>query len=147
MANLLNWKKILLATLVLLLLIYVVGLMQTPDKVVEDVVVFEENDRVVLQVKFNMPVRYENHFPESRSRFLQIKLRTITIGEVERNEYINSDAILPGFLEKVPLAELAFEGRVPDGPFLSLRFREPVSYQVQEDVGLRSIFINLPLRQ
>lgn len=147
MTNWLNWKSILIGTLVLLLLIYLVGLMQTPDKVIEDVVVFEENNRAVLQVKFNMPVRYENHFPESRSRFLQIKLRTITLGEVNRNEYINSDAILPGFLEKIPLADLAFEGKVPDGPYLSLRFREPVSYQVQEDVGLRSIFINLPIRQ
>ncbi len=134
-------RLFLVSLLIVIGIMYSMELLHAPSQVLEDVVVFEEKGRTVLQVRFSTPVRYENHFPANKSDFLQIKVRTVALLGTGDNEYLSSDNILPGFLEKVPVAEVAFEGDVPGGPFVSLRFREPLRYQVAEDPSLRGINI------
>ncbi len=144
----LNWKTILYATLALLAILYLLDIFSLPNKVLEDVVVFDEGSQVVLQVKFAVGVRYESHFPTSgRTDFLQIKLREVSFGGTKKNEYIGGESILPGFAEKVPVSDIAYEPNVPGGPFLSLRFKEPVTVQVNEDSSLRAINVSMPMRR
>jgi len=142
-----NWKSILYATLAVLGVLYLLDVFTAPDKVLEDVLVFDEGNRVVLQVKFAVGVRYENHFPTGRTDFVQIKLREVSFGGSKKNEYIGGESILPGFVEKVPILDVAYEPNVPGGPFLSLRFKEPVTVQVTEDAGLRAINVSMPARR
>lgn len=141
-----KWILIILA---LLIGLYLLEVTQAPDKILDDVVVFDEGNHYVLQVKFATAVRYENHFPQvigrdASSDFLQIKIRTVSLSGADKNEYMSSDSILPGFLEKVPVAELAYEGSVINGPFLSLRFSQPIAFKVAEDPGLHGINIIVP---
>jgi len=144
--NFFNWKTVLITTALVLGGLYSLQVLQAPDRILQDVFVFEEGNRVVLQVKFNLPVRYENHFPEKRGDFLQIKIRPIALTGIDKNEFIDKDAILPGFIELVPISAIAYEGDVPGGPFLSLRFSEPVNFTVAEDSSMRSIIIHVPKR-
>lgn len=136
-----NWKTILAATALFLGSMWVLQLFQTPDSILQDVLVYEEGKHNVLQIKLNIPVRYENHFPTNKTDFVQIKLRAVSLSGVEKNEYVGSEAILPGFLEQVPVSDIAYEGDVPNGPFISVRFREPVVFQVKEDPALKGVML------
>ncbi|MDH5230216.1 MAG: hypothetical protein OEY38_09160 [Gammaproteobacteria bacterium] len=142
--KLLNWKIVTGVAFLGLVLLYTFQIVEAPNRLLQDVLVYEEGQKNVLQVKFNLPVRYENHFPQGPSDFVQIKIRPVSLSGVQKNEYIGSDTILPGFLEKVPVSDIAYEGDVNGGPFLSLRFSKPVNYQIAEDSSMRSILLILP---
>lgn len=127
--------------------LYVIQMVQAPDRILQDVFVYDEGNRSILQVKFNVPVRYESHIPESRGRVLNIKLRVVAFSGTERNDYIDESTIVPGFMEKVPVTDIAYEGDVPGGPMLSVRFSEPVQFSIAEDSSLRSLLISIPRRK
>lgn len=137
-------RKVLIAAGVLIVggLLLSIQFFRTPDRIIEDLLVFKEGNAVLIQVKFAVPVRYENHFPEGKSDLLQVKVRAIGAGETR--EYVGREALLRGFAEQVPLTDVAFEADVPGGPFLTLRFSEAVPYQVSEDVAKKSILIRVP---
>lgn len=142
--KLLNWKTILLLTVAILAVLSSLQVLQAPDAILDDVIVQEEGGMYVLQVKTNVPVRYENHYPQGPSRFVQIKVRTVSLVGSDMNEYMGAESILPGFIEQVPVMDVAYEGGVPGGPFLSIRFKEPVRYQVKEDPDLNGVFLYIP---
>ncbi|MDH5731145.1 MAG: hypothetical protein OEZ58_19345, partial [Gammaproteobacteria bacterium] len=108
--KLLNWKIVTGVAFLGLVLLYTFQIVEAPNRLLQDVLVYEEGQKNVLQVKFNLPVRYENHFPQGPSDFVQIKIRPVSLSGVQKNEYIGSDTILPGFLEKVPVSDIAYEG-------------------------------------
>ncbi len=139
-----NWKLSLYIVAGILAVLYGLQIIQAPETVLDDVIVFEEGDKLVVQIKFNLPVRYENHFPEGFGDFLQIKVRIVSLMGGKTNEYLNRDAILPGFIERVPIVGIAYEGNVPGGPFLSLKFSDPIKFQVGEDLNTSSIVIHVP---
>ena len=136
-----NWKTILIATLATLAVLSSLQVLQAPDRVLNDVIVEEQGGLMVLQIKTNVPLRYENHYPEGPSNYVQIKVRPISLVGANTNETMGNESILPGFIEQVPVEKVAYEGSVPGGPFLSLHFKEPVSYQVKEDPDLSGIFL------
>ncbi len=141
MKRIFNWKTILVTTVVTLGILSSLQVIQAPDTILDDVIVHEEGSLLVLKVKTNVPIRYEDHFPVGPSDFVQIKVRPISLLGVDKNEYMGSDSILPGFIEQVPIMDVAYEGDVPGGPFLSLRFEEPIRYQVKEDPEMNGIFL------
>ena len=63
---------------------YAWPLITGPSRVLEDVTAFSENNAVVVQVNFSVPVRYEDHFPQRSGEFLQIKLRLVSLGSYLR---------------------------------------------------------------
>ena len=139
-----NIKTILfVAVMAVVLLLYSLEVLRTPDRAMEDLLVFEEGDRIVLQVKFGVPVRYESHYPPSEGDFVQVKLRTVSLGTGD-NEYIGRESMLRGFAEQIPVTDVAFEPKVPGGPLLSLRFSDSTRYEVAEDLSNKSILIRLP---
>lgn len=144
LAKLFNWKTILFGTLATLGVLSSLQVIQAPDSILDDVIVEEEGSMLVLQVKTNVPVRYENHFPEGPSDFIQIKVRAISLVGADQNEYMGSESILPGFIEQVPVIDVAYEGDVPGGPYLSLRFKERMRYQVKEDPDMNGILLYIP---
>lgn len=140
----LNWKTILVSTAIILGVLSSLQVLQAPSSILNDVVVEEEGSMLVLKVKTNVPIRYENHFPEGPSKFVQIKVRAVSLTGADKNEYMGNESILPGFIEQVPVMDVAYEGNVEGGPFLSLRFKEPVRYQVKEDPELNGVFLFVP---
>lgn len=140
----LNWKTILIGTAVILALLSSLQVLQAPTNILNDVVVEEEGSMLILKIKTNVPMRYENHFPEGPSKFVQIKVRAVSLTGTDKNEYMGNESILPGFIEQVPVVDVAYEGNVIGGPFLSLRFKEPIRYQIKEDPDLNGVFLYIP---
>ncbi len=102
-----------------------------PDRLLEAVRIIEEEGRAVVEVDFTVPVRQEGLLPErGPSALIQIKLRTVTLGEGERNEYLGRGA-LSGVNRRVPLTDVAYEAQVPGGPLLTLRFERPVHFRLE----------------
>ena len=142
--QLINWKTIALATFIVLVGLSSLQVLQTPERILDDVTVEEEGSMVILNVKTNIPLRYEDHFPESPSNFIQIKVRAISFSGGDGTDFMGNESILPGFVEQVPIMDVAYEGSVKGGPFISLRFKEPVSYQIKEDPDLNGVQIFIP---
>jgi len=142
--NILNWKTIILTTMFVFVMLYSLQVLDTPDKLLDDVLVTQEGNLVVLQVKTNLPIKYENHYPKGPSDFIQVKVRSVSLTDVGRNEYMGNDSILPGFIEQIPIMDVAFEGDVPGGPYISLRFKEPVNYKIKETSDLYGIKFLIP---
>ena len=136
---LINWKSITLLTIIVFIGLSSLQVLQTPESILDDVTVSEEGSMVILHIKTNIPLRYENHFPEGPSKFIQIKVRAISFSGGEGSDFIGDESILPGFVNQVPIIDVAYEGSVEGGPFISLRFKEPVSYQVKEEPELTGI--------
>ena len=124
--------------------LYAYSALQTPDQVFDEIRAFREGDSAVIQVRFSMAVRYQNHFPEGQGDMLQIKLRPVALGAGEQNERLGLDRLAAGLAEPVPLTDVAYEGNVPGGPFLTLRFSRPVHFDVREDFEDRSIVVFVP---
>jgi len=143
--KILNWKTILISILLAIFIMSTLNVIRAPDKIIEDVLVSEEGSLIVMQIKTNLPLRLENTIPQDGpSDFIQIRVRPISFLGADKNEYMGNEAILPGFIEQVPIMDVAYEGSVPRGPFISLRFAEPVNFQVKEDPNLEGIMIYFP---
>ena len=139
----LNWKSIIIGTIAVLAIFSGLQMLRSPDRILHDVLVEEEAGELVLQVKFNIPVRYEDHMPASRGNLVQIKVRPVSFSDTVKNEYLGSESILPGFMAKVPITDVAYEGDVPGGPLLTLRFSQPVTFQISEGSEFSSIILRL----
>jgi len=142
--KIINWKTILLATIIVLVGLSSLQVLQPPERILEDVTVEEQGSMMVLSIKTNMPIRYENHFPDGPSKFVQIKVRAVSFSGGGGSDFIGNESILPGFIEQVPVVDVAYEGGVKGGPFISLRFKEPINYQIKEDPELDGIQIYVP---
>lgn len=136
-----NWKTILLATIGVLAILSGIQVLRSPNTVLDDILVAKDGSRIVVQVKFNIPIRYVDHFPTRRGQVIQIKVRPVSLSNTQKNEYLGSESILPGFLEQVPITDVAYEGDVAGGPLLTVRFREPVIFDVREESDFTGIDI------
>ena len=137
-------KYIVIVILILIGLYYVYPLVIGPEQVIKDVNAFVEDDDIVIQIGFSVPVRYENHFPEKFGEALQIKFRLISLGKVKKKEIIGRDALRPEMAKLTSLVNISYEGNVPGGPFLTLLFSRPVEFEVREDSSLQSLIVVLP---
>jgi len=142
--KLINWKTIALITLAILAGLFILQVVKSPDHILEDIVVEDEGEMLVLHIETRIPIRYENHFPEGPSDFLQIKVRAVSFLGVNGTDILHGESILPGFLELVPIVDVIYEGDVPNGPFISIRFSKPLNYEVKEDPELNGIQIHIP---
>lgn len=145
--KLINWKSIAVFTLVILIGLFILQVVKTPEHVLEDISVEEQRDMLVLHIRTRIPLRYENHFPEGPSDFVQIKVRAVSFSGADGSDFLDSSTILPGFLELIPVSNIAYEGNVAGGPFISIRFTRPVNYQVKEDPELNGIQLYVPKNQ
>jgi len=143
--KILNWKTILISTLLLIFILSTLNVLRAPDKIIEDVLVSEEGSLVVMQIKTNLPLGMDDVVPQNGpSDFIQVRVRPISFLGADKNEYMGNEAILPGFIEQVPIMDVAYEGSVPGGYFISMRFKTPVNFQVKEDPNLEGILVYFP---
>jgi len=109
---------------------------------VDDVFVTTDKDEKVVDVGFNGPIRYLGHFPDSQGDIVQVKFRSI-VYKGDRDNYSLIDKLrLQGVGEKEYIEDIRYEGDVPGGPFLIVRFTKPMSFAVKEDDGLKSLHIH-----
>ena len=137
-------KHLIAGIVFIVVLVYSYPVIFGPSQVIESVDIFTEDETIVLQVDFSVPVRYENHFPESMGEILQIKCRLVSLGGANEKEIVSPTTLRPELVDQISLVNVTYEGGVPGGPFLTILFSEPVKYQVREDTQLKSLFVVFP---
>lgn len=113
-----------------------------PDTLIDDVVLTEDKNGGNIQIEFATPVRYLGHYPDAEGEFLQIKLRAISFHEFDENYSIVNKFLKFNKAKDYNLADVRYEGNVPGGPFLIVKFSEPVNFKVNEGDGLKALLIN-----
>lgn len=95
-----------------------------------------------LEFEFNNSVRYLGHFPEEQSDIVQVKLRAIGFSEFRENVSLLDQFVQPADIKEKFLRDVRYEGDVPGGPFLVVRFAKPMKFKVAESNGLKGLIIS-----
>ncbi len=134
--------------------------------VLQGIQVLEKEDRIDLQIDFSIPLQYMRHFPPTSGDILQIQLRADVEAPAPPPEKADGDttppdqkaeqplpeasraaakreSLLPPATDLVPLVNVNYEGEVPGGPFLTLRFKYGVEYTVAAGPGARSVIVSV----
>lgn len=122
--------------------IYVTFFGEKPETLVAEELLTKDKEMNSLQVDFASPVRHVGHFPETEGEILQIKLRAISFHEFNENYSLINKYLQLHLARDSHIADIRYEGNVPGGPFLIIKFTQPVSYQVNEGDGLKAMLIN-----
>ena len=125
---------------------YAWPLITGPSRVLEDVTAFSENNAVVVQVNFSVPVRYEDHFPQRSGEFLQIKLRLVSLGSTQWKESLGLSKVRPELARQIGLVNVAFEGDVEGGPLVTFLFNRTVEFELRQDSGTNTLMVVFPVR-
>lgn len=133
-----------LAALLFLLIIVTVSLAQpVKTRILEDVSVEQAGQDVVLTVEFSFPVRYLRHFPDQQGTSLEIALQAISISDIDNSLLARRESMRVPRDLKEQLVDISYEGDLPGGPFLSLRFFEETRFSVRQGADFRSIAVTL----
>jgi len=113
-------------------------------RMLEDVSVRAADGGTELAVHFSFPLRYLRHFPEVKGRTLQIALTAINISDIDRSLLGRRESIrVPDELVD-DVVDISYEGDLPGGPYLTLRFYQDLHFEVRPGSDFRSIRILLP---
>ena len=117
--------------------------------VLDGVNVIEKPGCLLIEVQFALPMQYEWHFPYRSGEELRIRIKPIVLDQGAPSTLTQREATVPRLtrgaaLLGVDLMEVAYEGDVADGPYLTLLFRNPVAFKVAQGKDFRSIIIASP---
>ncbi len=98
--------------------------------------IIEQKDAVIVEIDFAIPVKYVKHFPPKEGEILQIQLQAT--GE----KALKRESLTPPPSDLVPLALVTYEGDIPGGPYVTIRFNYGVEYSVEEAAG-NSILVTI----
>jgi hypothetical protein len=112
-------------------------------RIIADVQVNELADQTQISIEFTFPVRYVGHYPENRGNTLEIQLKEVMISDVDAAFLDRRESIKLPDVESVPLLDISFEGDLPGGPYLTIRFLRPVSYSVTQGNDFRSLLVTV----
>lgn len=133
---------LLIMTLVTVGFIYFTFFGEKPETLVAEIVLTKDKDSSNIQVDFASPVRHIGHFPENEGEILQIKLRAISFHDFNENYSVINKYLQSAKAKDYHIKDIRYEGDVPGGPFLIVKFTQPVTYQVNEGDGLKAMLIN-----
>lgn len=135
--------KLFAVLLLLLLAAYSLGIVSfdADRQLIDDVVLVREEGGKALQIDFSAPTRIVGSLPEASGDILQIKLSVIAFGQFADNVSLLERFI--GFEEgkELHLTDMYYEGNVPGGPFIVMRFSRPVQWELVEGDGLLGMSI------
>ncbi len=101
------------------------------------------DEGIELTVHLSFPVRIVRHFPEAHGRQLQIAMQPVNISRIDRGLIKSRESLrIPDSLIEA-LQEVNFEGSLPGGPYLTLRFFQDQGYRIRIGSDFRSIRITL----
>ncbi len=111
------------------------------DRVLTDLRIDETPSCAVITIDFAFPVRYVRHFPYDKGDELRIALRPLRIAATEASALFRRESMVPPTNDFAALQDVIFEGDIQGGPYLTLRFRTPVSYKVKQGSDFRSLTV------
>lgn len=113
-----------------------------PDQLVQAFHITSDKNGNNLEFEFSAPVRYLGHFPDDGGDILQVKLRSIGFGEFNENFSLIDRYVANSEVQDKLLDEVRFEGDVPGGPFLVVKFSKEMKFNVTESNGLKGLIIS-----
>lgn len=137
-------KYFIAVVVAILTLYYAYPLIVGPDRVIDDVTAFTENNAVAIQVNFAVPVRYENHFPQKSGEFLQVKTRLVTLGKTHWRESLGLGAVRPELARQIGLVNIAFEGDAEGGPLVTFLFNRETNFHIRQDTSMSTLVVIFP---
>ena len=112
-------------------------------RIIADVAVSEKMDRTELGVEFTFPIRYMRHFPEDYGDTIEIQLKAVVVSEIDADLLQHRESIRLPETATVPLLDISYEGDLPGGPYLTVRFHTPVAFAVKQGTDFRSLTITV----
>lgn len=131
-----------LLALVIGVYVYYKYAQEAPKQLVSEFHITSDKEGNNLEFGFANPVRYLGHFPENSSDVLQVKLRAIGFSEFSENFSLLDQFIAGADGQEKFLEDVRYEGNVPGGPFLVVRFTKSMTYRVTESNGLKGLIVS-----
>ncbi len=120
-----------------------VVLFTLPDAMIEDVFIADRPDGFVYTIKLSQAFEVVDHLPQQKTEIVQVALRSTSLFAATVNEYLGSETISSDILQSQLLTDIAYEGWVIGGPYLTIRFKQPVDYLLTVDSAAQSIILIL----
>ncbi|MGD8558866.1 MAG: hypothetical protein PVH04_04345 [Gammaproteobacteria bacterium] len=114
---------------------------EPPSQLVSGFHITSDKDGHNLEFEFANPVRYLGHFPDDNSDVLQVKLRAIGFTEFTENFSLMEEFVAPVDSQEKFLQDVRYEGNVPGGPFIVVKFDKQMTYRVSESNGLNGLIV------
>ena len=135
--------KIFTGILLILVFGYVMGVFSFDSErtLVEGVVLIREDEGKILHLDFSAPVRIVGSFPESSGDIAQIKLGVIALDKFDENLSLLEEFVGIEEGKELHMTHMRYEGNVPGGPFIIMKFNKPVQWILSEDDGLLGLNI------
>ena len=109
------------------------------DKVLEEVGLVQSDGGVFIEVLFSFPMRYRSHFPADRGDELRIRMLPVRVPSSDLDAVPRRESVIPEYAGVASVDEVIYEGDIEGGPYLTIRFMRPVSYQVIPGSDYRSV--------
>jgi hypothetical protein len=137
--------KILTILFAILLAGYAMGVVSfdADRKLVDDVVLVREAEHKILQLEFSAPVRLVGSYPESSGDIVQIKLSVIAFGKFSENLSLLEQFVGVEEGKEIHMTHMQYEGNVPGGPFLVMKFDRQVHWKISEGDRLLGMHIEI----
>lgn len=144
----LKWLCPQCVTMMLLLLAGMVVITQlqaqpASGRIISNVSVNEKADGAEIHIAFTFPIRYLRHFPTDYGDTIQIRLKEVVISAVDAGLLKRRESVRLPDTGSVPLLDISYEGDLPGGPYLTVRFHEPVAFAVRQGSDFRSLTISV----
>ena len=110
---------------------------QAAENALSGLQIIEQKDAIILEIDFAIPVKYVKHFPPKEGEILQIQLQAV--GE----KALKRESLTPPPTDLIPLALVTYEGDIPGGPYVTIRFHYGVEYTVEDAPGSNSILVTI----
>jgi hypothetical protein len=115
------------------------------NRILNDVNYTVEAGVITIDVEFSFPVRYLRHFPQDSGDTLQVRLGILGVSDVDRVLLLSRESARIPHELSLPILDLSYEGDLPGGPYLTIRFTEPMQFSVQQGVDFRSLTIKVKM--
>jgi len=113
------------------------------SRIINQVEVTELGDKTEFGIAFNFPIRYERHFPADYGETIEIRLSAVLVSKDDADLLKERESIRLSDSGYTPLLDISYEGDLPGGPYLTVRFLRPVAYKVQQGADFRSLLVTV----
>ena len=111
------------------------------DKIIDSALLRIDGENTFLDVQLTFPFRYLSHFPQEAGEELRIRIRPVRVPSSDLNAAFLREATVPPNADIAAIDEVIYEGDSASGPWLTIRFTQPVRYQVIPGSDYRSVSI------
>ena len=117
---------------------YIMGVysFDSERELIEGAVLIRGEEGKILHLDFSAPVRFVGSYPEASGDILQIKLRVIAVDDFSENLSLIEKFVGVAEGKELHITHMRYEGNVPGGPFIIMKFSKPVKWEIAEDDGL-----------